>query len=386
MGRGRPVDAGERAEIVHRRTRAQRREIGADIDHGSHTEADEAVIRIERELGVRDVVAPVIVAQMPFRALAHPADRPAEPARRPQRQQIFRIDVGLDPEAAADIVDLDVDALLVDPEDTVGEQRAHDEGVLDRRAQEQAARAWIVVGETAARLHRIGEHAGQQEAALYDIARVREGGVRRRAVADLVNEAFVVRATVEHDRRAVVEQVGGPRYRGEGFVVDRDTLGGVLRPIEALRDDEDHAVADVARMAPGERKIRRARGRLASAPFHRRTDMGDRAEPVGDIVFRGENGGDARHGESGGDVYVCESRVGVRGPQDVTPQRPVQIRARVVREKTAPRQQRGIFQPRHRLPDAELAHRNFRRLPGRRAVSAAARGCSRSWRRRFRPC
>ena len=231
MGRGRPVDAGERAQIVHRRTRAERREIGADIDHGSDAEADEAVISVERQLRIGDVVAPVIVAQMAFRAFAHPADRTPEPARRPQRQQIFRIDVGLDPEAAADIVDLDMDALLVDPEHPVGENRADDEGVLHRRAQEEAARAGIVAGETTARLHRVGEHAGQDESTPDHIARAREGGVGRRAVADLVDEAFVVRAAVEHDRRAVLQQVGGPGDRRERFVVDRHDLGGVLRPV-----------------------------------------------------------------------------------------------------------------------------------------------------------
>ena len=211
MGRGRPVDAGERAQIVHRRPRAERREIGADIDHGPDAEPDEAVVSIERQLGVGDVVAPVIVAQMPLRAFARPADRTAEAARRPQRQQVLRVDIGLDTEAAADIVDLDVDALLVDPEHPVGEQRADHEGVLHGRPQEEAARAGVVVGEATARLQRVGEHAGQDESTPDHIARACEGGVRRRAVADLVDEAFVVRAAVEHDGRAVLQQVGGPR-------------------------------------------------------------------------------------------------------------------------------------------------------------------------------
>ena len=190
-----------------------------------------------------------------------------------------------------------------------------------------------------------------------DIPRAGEGGVGRGAVADLVHETLVVQASVEHDGRAVRQQVGRPGHRRKRFVVDSDPFGRVLRPVEGLGEDKDDAVADMARMAVRKREIGRARRRFAAAPLHRRSDMGNRAEPVGDVVARGQDGGDARHGGGRGNVDFGEPRIGVRRPQDVAVQRPLEARSGIVRKLASAGQQRRILKTRNGLPYAEFAHR-----------------------------
>ena len=73
------IGAGEHADIVGRRTGAAvGGVIGADIGVVAHAEGEELAILVERELGLGDVVAAMLVGQEGFAAVRHPLHRPAE--------------------------------------------------------------------------------------------------------------------------------------------------------------------------------------------------------------------------------------------------------------------------------------------------------------------
>ena len=104
------VDADERAETAEGREQvAIGREIGADIADQAHADGEELVVLVERQLGIGEHVARVLVGEQRFAALAAPFDRAAELARREQGQAMLDILPALGAEAAADIAGDDAD-------------------------------------------------------------------------------------------------------------------------------------------------------------------------------------------------------------------------------------------------------------------------------------
>ena len=77
--------------------------IGAERLIGARPDRQKLAVRVERKLGVDELIAGVIVEQKAFAARRHPFDRPAAALRRPQHQHVVGIDIGLHAEAAADI-------------------------------------------------------------------------------------------------------------------------------------------------------------------------------------------------------------------------------------------------------------------------------------------
>ena len=66
-------------------------------------EADELAVPVERQLGIGDAVAAMLVGEEHLAALAAPFHRAAELARGPERQAMLGILPALDAEAAADV-------------------------------------------------------------------------------------------------------------------------------------------------------------------------------------------------------------------------------------------------------------------------------------------
>ena len=83
--------------------RAAGRQIGTEIGHGGDVQREETAVRIQRQPRARHVVAALRGGDEVLGALAHPFDRPAERARRPQQHHPFGIQRVLHAEAAADI-------------------------------------------------------------------------------------------------------------------------------------------------------------------------------------------------------------------------------------------------------------------------------------------
>ena len=83
MQRRRGVGADHGADIDHRRHGAAERHEGAEIAETADAHAEEFAVFVERQRGVDDIVARVVVADMGLVARLGPFHRPADLARRP---------------------------------------------------------------------------------------------------------------------------------------------------------------------------------------------------------------------------------------------------------------------------------------------------------------
>ncbi len=184
---------------------------------------------------------------------------------------------------AADVAGDHPDVDLVAREDGAGQHLAGDERMLDRRMQSVAPGIGVVMPDAAPRLHGVGQHARDHQPLADHVGGAGEGGIGRRAVADPVDEAFVVRALVPDRWRFGAKRVDPLDHGGKRPVVDHDQLGGVLGGGERLSDDERHRIADEAG-AVSYRRERRDKGRRSAPPLDRRADQRHVAEPVGGVI------------------------------------------------------------------------------------------------------
>src|SRR5204862_1279158 len=107
-------------------------------------------------------------------------------------------------------------------------RRAHDlrqlgtitMGALQDGVDRVAVFGRVVVADRATRLHRRGRDAVDDEAALDDALGLREGGLDRGLVADLMDEADVAGAIVPDQSRARGECGFGRGDGRQGFVLD----------------------------------------------------------------------------------------------------------------------------------------------------------------------
>ncbi len=83
------------------------------------------------------------------------------------------------------------------------------------------------------------------------------------------------------------------RHRRQDLVLDRDQLGGVLRLVERLGDDERHRVADIADAVLRQERLRADKGRRA-APPPARHQRAQRAEPAPPQFVAGQDREHAR--------------------------------------------------------------------------------------------
>jgi hypothetical protein len=104
--------AHRRRRRIGRAAGPVRRQIGAEIGDCRHVERQKAAVAVEREPRPSMVVATLCGTDKFLAALGDPADRAAEPSRRPQHQHPFGIEEILHAKAAADIGRGQVDARL----------------------------------------------------------------------------------------------------------------------------------------------------------------------------------------------------------------------------------------------------------------------------------
>ena len=181
-----------------------------------------------------------------------------------------------------------------------------------------------------------------------------EGRLDRLAIAEPVDEAFVVRCLVP--QRGRVRRIGG-RSIGVGRqrrVVDRDRFGRILGLIERLGDDHRHRLADMAGAAVRQRQERRSGHCPAvAAPEH---DLGrDRAVARGGVIGAGQHRQHARHDGGRGGVDRADVRMRMGRAQEMRAHRP--RRGDVINIASAARQQPPILGPRDRIAYVERTHR-----------------------------
>ena len=84
------VDARDPTHVVGAGPRAARGEIGADVEANGHAQRQELAVAIEGQLGLREIVAPVLVADEALTPVRRPLDGPAQPLRGPEDEHVLR--------------------------------------------------------------------------------------------------------------------------------------------------------------------------------------------------------------------------------------------------------------------------------------------------------
>ena len=254
-----------------------------------HLQCGDLALAVERHLRLGDVIAAMRVADEALRALAGPFHRPAELARRPQADDLLRIDEDLRAEAAADIGRDDAQLVFGRHADEGGDHQPRDVRVLRCVPQRQAAAAGVVFGDCGARLHRIRHQPVVDELELGDVLGVLERGVGRIGVADVPVVDRVVRRDFVNERRALGGGLDGIDDRGQHLVIDHHLLGGVLGLRQRIGDHHGDRVADVIGLADGDRRVRRHLHRRAVLRQH-----SPAADQVAELVLGELRAGEAR--------------------------------------------------------------------------------------------
>ena len=269
------------------------RRIGAEIGDRMDPHRENLSARVERQFGVRDVVATVRVGKEGLRPLRRPFDWPVDFLGRPNADRFFIVDKDLGPESAAD-VGRD-DPQLVFRRDALkrGQDDPRDMRILAGRMQRLDVGSRIIFAKSRARLHRVGNGAVIDEIERRHVRRFGKGRVCRGLVSDVPVEDGVAWRIVVNLR---LTGLGGARRvddRRQYAVVDDHLLRPVLGLSISIRDDHGDGIADVKGLAMrqgGER-----------SDFHRRSVLGvdgpaRNVSPdlVGDRIGAGEHRDDAR--------------------------------------------------------------------------------------------
>ena len=122
MDRRSRIDAGQhRGAGIGRDVGAEVGEIRPQVRHGRNPHRQELAVGIQRQIGMGDVVAAMVVAEEGFAPVGGPLDRPVQLAGGEQRQDVFRVHEDLHAEAAADIGRQHMELLFRLVEDLGGE-------------------------------------------------------------------------------------------------------------------------------------------------------------------------------------------------------------------------------------------------------------------------
>ena len=315
VDRGRRVLPREQRRVQDRRdARGERRQVRAHRGRRVHAHREELAVLVAGHLGVRDVVAAVRIREKAFAALGRPLDRAIDALRRPDHRRLFGVEVDLRAEAAADVRRDHPHLVLRQAEHERGHEQALDMRILVGDIERIAVVGAAVRSNRRARLDRVGDQPVVDDVELRDVRGLGEGGVHRRLVAQRPRVALVAGCPVVDLRRTGLQRVDAIDHCGKLVVIDDDELGGILRLVRRLGDDEGDRIAHVADLALREHRVRRLVHRLA---------VGARDEPAaGQSVDAGEIVGSEDGHDPGGRlrlarVDLADLRVRVRRAQEI---------------------------------------------------------------------
>ena len=245
------VLAGQQDAIeVGRHRRRERREIRAEVGDRMDAQAGDLALGVERELGVRHVIAAVRVRQERFRSLRRPFDRPVDLLGRPGAHRLLGIDEDLRAEAAADVRSDHAQLVLRRKSDERRKDEPRDMRVLACRVERDRIGSGVVFADRGARLHRIRD---QPVVDKVELGHVRSPGKGR------IGGGLIAHVPIEHGvvwRRVVdlrLTGIGGGRGVDGGrqlAIVDNYLLRRFARLCISIGDHDGDMVADVARLCP----------------------------------------------------------------------------------------------------------------------------------------
>ena len=280
------------------------------------------------------VIARVGRGHQPFPPLLHPLHGPAQPHGQETEGNIFRIEDGLDAEAAADIGRDHPDAILGETED-LGQTMTGQMRYLGARPERELPLARAPLGDSPPPLERCRRLAIRAERALDH-----HGGFRQcllhLAALEAAREEDIVGGAGVHDRAA--PRADHVYRRRQRFSVHDHEGGGVLGSIPVCRHDGGHRLAGETRLGPGEH-------RLLGLDIARERRPG--ADPVpGDIGIGARGDGDhARPRRGRPRVHAPDPRMSVHAPHEGHVEHPRQLHVADV--APLPGHEPAVFLPGH---------------------------------------
>ena len=282
----------QRRVEIGRHRRGEGRKIAAEIGDRVHAQAGDLAVRVDRQLGVRDMVAAMRVGEEGLGAVGGPFHRPVDLPGRPDADGLLGVDEDLRAEAAADVGRDHAELVFGRDADEGREHEPRDMRVLARRVEREDVGSGIVVADRRARLHRVRDQAVVDEVELRHMRGGGEGRVGRGLVAEMPVIDRVVGRDVVDDGLARLGGLGRIDDRRQHVVIDVDLLGRVARLSERVGDDDGDVVADIAHLALRQRRMgARLHGRAVLRMDHPAAD--EAADLVGRDVLAGVDGDDA---------------------------------------------------------------------------------------------
>ena len=208
------------------------------------------------------VIAAMRVGQERLAALGCPLDRPVDALGCPHHRGLFRIQIDLRAEAAADVGRDDPHLGLRQSQHERGHQQPLDVRVLAGHVERITIIGTAVARDSGARFDRIRDEPVVDDVELGYVRGFGECRVNRGLVAQRPGVALVAGRAVVDLRRTGFQCIDGVDYRRQDFVIDVDQLGGVLRLVGRFRNHQSDAIADIADLALRQHRMRRLLHRL----------------------------------------------------------------------------------------------------------------------------
>ncbi len=123
--------------------------------------------------------------------------------------------------------------------------------------------AHLIMADGDARLHGVRDQPVVDQVELGDMRRAGEGGIHGGLVAQFPFEAEIIRRFLMHGRAAAVERGLHIHHDRQLVEIELHQFRCILGLLEALGDDGDHRIADMAHLAGRENRVLRLLHRLA---------------------------------------------------------------------------------------------------------------------------
>ena len=283
-------------------------------------------------------------------AVFDPLHRPSQPAREEGDQQVFRVNMPLQPEASAD-VERDAAHARLGQAQHRGRLAAHPMHDLGRRPDRHRIRARVVRADDAAAFHGRGRIAMMIKAPLQPVRRARERGFDV-ALADGEGADQVGVESVVHDRGFRAQCLLRVDDGGERIEIETDQLRGILGRVPALGHDDGDGLADVADLVMREKRLLRIDEFVLDQrrPFARQRKLRVRhRRQERQEVGAGQGTDDAGCGKRLRQMHAADARVGNRASDEDRVQHVRQIE--IGDELSAAGQQSTILAARQRAAD-----------------------------------
>ena len=227
----------------------------AAIDDEMIAQREDAAFVVEADVDIVDLVARVTGTHQMLAAVLDPLHRPSELAGQKRNQQIFRIDMTFDAEAAADVERKATHAGLGKLEHR-GCLAPHPMHHLGGRPDRDRIRPGLVQADDAAALHGHGGVAVMLEAPLQAARRTRQRGIHI-GLADREGANQVGAESIMDDCRTGTQRLLGIEDRRQRIEIERDQLGRVFSRVTALRQDDSDGLADMTDLVVGKERLLR---------------------------------------------------------------------------------------------------------------------------------